>query len=449
MRLSKRLSALLGEDQTVTDTLAKLLAEPGSLIVEGGPWERFGLYNCYAVVRDDGAGMRMPAHAGELVPGSTEDLVAVVRRLDVATLLPPAPMTVELDTTYRCPSTGCGGYCFSATYRALAPNVSLAASHLKALIRTFAANGGRILRFDGGGEPLCHPQVRDGSLVRLADDLGLKTTLLTAGDHLPQADIGALIESDCYIRVSLNAGTEGTRRHLHGQQSSLASVLASVKRLTTNIAACGRGTPVGATFILAPENVAEVVLAARRAQDAGMTHFSARRILGPTALRPSFTASQLEQGRELLAEVAAMHSPAFRVSVPWRALDEPDLSPADGELGVERCWQAAFKCVIEPSFSGSSMRIQPCGRYRGNGIGQLQQADPLVETTEASTWVEAWHEALSEPDRLARLPHVCHSCIDRGFQRLVDGLVGFVGVPVCDFEIHHVWAEDPERIVRC
>lgn len=381
----------------------------------------------------------MPAHAGELVPGSTEDLVAALREFDRNGGRPMAPLTLELDPTYRCASRDCGGHCFSAAYRSAAPSATIPTELAEDIIRTFAVENGRIVRFDGGGDPLMHPDVRSGRLVELAGRLGLKTTILTSGDLLDKADLRRIAASGCFVRVSLNAATDTTRMRFHGNRIPLGRILTAVEGLVGHIAALGSDTPVGATFLLAATNYQEVLKCALAAKEAGIGHFSVRRILGPPGLRPGFTKAQQEHVSELLKEVAALHTDQFRVAVPWRAPDEPDLNPAAGDFAATQCWQSTFKTVVEPDPEVGGARAQLCGRYRGSGIGQRLTLPALFSMSDARDWVERWQRSFSEyPLSRSDLPRTCVSCIDRGFIRMVEQLLGFIQDPRSDFSVLHL-----------
>jgi MoaA/NifB/PqqE/SkfB family radical SAM enzyme len=414
--------------------------------VGGGPWERFGLYDSYVVVRPDGAVMKMPAHAGELVPGSTEDLSQFLRQYDPTATSPLAPMTMELDPTYACASKDCGGRCFSFAYRRLAPAAQIETGTLRAIISAFADAGGRVVRFDGGGDPLSHPAVRTGDLVEFAHRLRLKTTILTSGDLLPLANHCRLARAECYLRVSLNAASDETRRRFHGSRFTLSDVLAAVRQFVRAQANSDVNVPVGATFLLDSINYREVAECARLSRESGVSHFSVRRVLGPSTLRPTFSARQLEEIDEMLGRIREMNSYDFRTFVPWRRVDEPDLSPAADGFGCSRCWQSTVKTVIEPSPNGGEFRAQLCGRYRGGGIGQQMQMAPLIaaDGRTATSWVEMWRRSFVDyaVDR-KDLPRTCVSCIDRGFILMFDRLVSFLTRPSDGFEIFHLRSGSP------
>lgn len=418
-------------------------------VVTATPWARFGLYNAYVVVRNDGRAIRIPAHAGELVPGSTEDLLRFLPQIDPVTRRPPAPMTLDLDPTFRCASIDCGGSCFSAPYRRLSPGAMIPTGVADKAIAEFAQRGGAIVRFDGGGDPLLHSAVRDGFLVARASALNLKTSILTSGDLLDRSNLPQYAAAECYVRISLNAATDATRMRFHGNRVPLERVLRSAERLASLLRDRRSETPVGATYLLSPLNAHEVLDAARLAREAGIGHFSVRRVLGPPDLRSQFSPSLLADTLDLFEQVRGLHSPQFRVAVPWRHPAEDDLSPVNGDLGATWCWQSTLKTVLEPDPVHGSARLQLCGRYRGNGIGQLMQLGPLAEIGPTGEWVESWLGGFTRFSVSRRdLPRTCLSCIDRGFILLVDRLVSFLGLPCQDFSLFHVWTDTPQEVIE-
>jgi Radical SAM superfamily len=415
--------------------------------IDGSAWQRFGLYNTYVVIRNDGRILKMPAHAGELVPGATEDLHDAIRSFDYSRGYPAAPLTLELDPTFRCASRDCGGACFSARYRSLAPSAMIPAPLLKEIIQDFHNHGGRIVRFDGGGDPLLHPAVLSGEVVEFAAQLGLKTTILTSGDWLHQANLGRIAETGCYLRLSLNAATDKTRRAFHGNRYSLTEILVYAKRFVEIIERINQDVPVGATFLLSHLNYKEVLNCAYLAREAGIRHFSVRRILGPPTLRPHLSISEDNEARELLAEVKRLHSNDFRVAIPWRATEENDLNPKDGDFEATQCWQSTFKSVMEPDPASGGARVQLCGRYRGSGVGQRIMMEPILSFSSSGAWISRWQESFHNyPFTRQQLLHHCVSCIDRGFIVMMDRLLSFLKGYQDGFRILHLDSPNPYRM---
>jgi hypothetical protein len=162
-------------------------------------------------------------------------------------------------------------------------------------------------------------------------------------------------------------------------------------------------------------------------------------VLGPSSLRPGFSAAEEEEIAGILESVRGLGSESFRVFVPWRPLGEGDLDPSAGTFGAARCWQSTFKTVVEPDPAGGGFRAQLCGRYRGGGVGQRMQLPALFSSAVGDGWTERWRRSFDDYG-ISRevLPRRCVSCIDRGFITMIDRLVRFLGDPRTGFRILHL-----------
>ena len=409
--------------------------------VYGNAWERFGLYNKYVVLRDDGEIFKLNAHAGELAPGSTEDLVKTIMRLDLDSCQLNAPLTIELDPTYTCYSKDCGSHCFSAEYRLENPRLSIPTNTIEDILNTFSDAGGLIVRFDGGGDPLAHKDVRNGYLVALAHKLGLKTTILTSGDALTSTNLELLGASNCYLRISLNAATDKTRQIFHGNKSSVTKIFNQISSFSQWLKVNNPTLPIATTYLLSDKNYSEVYDCALQAKEAGFNHFSVRRILGPDSLRSNFSEDQLEEIDAQFEKIKNISDNTFRSFLPWRNLNQPDLNPSANDFIAATCWQSIFKVIIEPSHE-KNYRAQLCGRYRGGGIGQKMQLPALLESNDGLDWLSLWQDSfLKYKYKRSELPFTCISCIDRGFIKMIDNLISFLGNTKNDFEILHLYEE--------
>jgi hypothetical protein len=211
-----------------------------------------------------------------------------------------------------------------------------------------------------------------------------------------------------------------------------------IERFSKWLACNNPDLPVGATFLLSHINYNEVYDCARLAKNSGINHFSVRRVLGPPHLRPRFTETQKNELKTLLDKTQALSTNEFRVFIPWRPINEPDLNPSKNDFDTSYCWQSTFKTVIEPSLHGA-YQVQLCGRYRGNGVGQEMQLPPLFTSLNGKEWLKKWRESFSNYEiHRQDLPRTCSSCIDRGFIKLVENLLTFIEWPNHDFEILHL-----------
>ncbi len=382
-------------------------------------WEAFGRANG-VLLRRGTRRVLLRGHGGEVVPGFIiEHLFPAVRAYCRSGFV--YPITAEVDPTWVCRSvTNCGGHCFSMSYRA-GHLYSMDARLLGEFVRSFASAGGKVVRWDGGGEPLVHRAIRDGSLVATCAELGLAQTILTSGDLLAGANWDAYIDANLYLRVSLNAATDVTHARFLGIPDRLTTILATLEGYAARKAnsPTGRSTPLGATYLLSHLNWHELADCAAMAKGVGVNHFSVRRVLGPPALRPEpIDEAALDEQFE---RASALEDDSFQTFLPWRHVSEPDV-PAH-EIPAERCWQSLFKLVLEPTADRSRLGLNLCGRYRGGGVGQLRQIPPMMLGFEELRDFEAtWRHWLLEHDR-RELLMTCPSCIDRGFIMLVDRLI--------------------------
>ncbi len=123
----------------------------------------------------------------------------------------PSPVTVELDMTnlcnHRCPE--CSGWYFQNINTSSLP-VDLAMD----IIRQLAKAEVRGLIFTGGGEPLCHPNIKE--VLRLAHDLGLDIGFITNATLINEEIARILLECCTWLRVSLDAASPKTFEKIHG-----------------------------------------------------------------------------------------------------------------------------------------------------------------------------------------------------------------------------------------
>jgi MoaA/NifB/PqqE/SkfB family radical SAM enzyme len=108
------------------------------------------------------------------------------------------------------PSNKCNHKCVFCIFRHPSPDghveqfdnaVILPRATLLRFVEDAARLGGRILQFEGGGEPLINTHTPEA--LRLANSLGIKTAMSTNG-RLLTPEIAATVD---YMRISLNAGT--------------------------------------------------------------------------------------------------------------------------------------------------------------------------------------------------------------------------------------------------
>jgi len=127
----------------------------------------------------------------------------------------PPPITVELDMTnlcnHRCPE--CTGWYFQNR----SPD-SLPLDLARDIVKQLAKAEVRGLIFTGGGEPLCHPHIKE--VIRLAYDLGLDIGFITNGSLINEETAQILLECCTWLRVSLDAESAITFERIHGMDGN-------------------------------------------------------------------------------------------------------------------------------------------------------------------------------------------------------------------------------------
>jgi MoaA/NifB/PqqE/SkfB family radical SAM enzyme len=382
---------------------------PGRVVL-GDDNEVFGRWNQLVAVSTSGEVLaRFPAHGGEVIPGRLEDHIDRLRnnlQLGVAW-----PVQVDLDPSMACPSS-CT-FCFSAGYRAARKDGLLMDTRLIVdLISGWAQRGVKVVRFDGGGDPLTHPGLLKA--IRHASELGLRTAVLTAGDLLHERHMETFVHCGTYVRVSLNAATDERRAQIHQGHHRLSRTLQRVRTLAGLRRQAYGDRPrrymlLGATSMLLPENADQTFAIAQQAREAGFDHVSYRVVLGR-----SHAVNYSSQARDVFdAQLSRVRQDLtdddFQVFSSGRSFTDTGYVPSEY---FDTCLASTHRALIEVGPSAGQAAIVPCGRYRGHGFSGRSDgvvfgflnAHPDIDTV--------WQS--STMARMVRsFPGRCADCIDR------------------------------------
>jgi len=142
----------------------------------------------------------------------------------------PSPITVELDMTnlcnHKCPE--CSGWYFQNRNHDSLPN-DLAED----IVRQLAKAKIRGLIFTGGGEPVCHPYIKE--VVKLAYNLDLDIGFITNGSLITEEIAKVLLECCTWLRVSLDATSAKTFERIHGMDGDTFNKVVNNIALLTKI----------------------------------------------------------------------------------------------------------------------------------------------------------------------------------------------------------------------
>lgn len=357
-----------------------------------------------------------PGHGGEIIPGKLHYHIERLRE-NIATGQ-RLPVQMDLDISMACASH-CT-FCFSANYRSTRKSqLMMERVLLLDILRTWAASGVKVVRFDGGGDPLTHPHLLEA--IRLANDLGIQTAVLTSGDLLNEGQHETFVSCRTYVRVSLNAGSDATRLLLHQpvhKKYSLSRVLGQIRQLADLRQAvygheAKRQMLLGATSMMHPQNYADAFSITQNAKEAGFDHLSFRVILGEEHA-VHFTdemLSALEESFECIRQ--ELVDDDFTVFFPTRSLTDTGYVPS---RLFQECLACTHRVLVEVGHRSDTAAIVPCGRYRGDGfrwspenahtlkvLGHIRQSTPVQEV-----WMTP-----HMTDLIQSFPRACHDCIDR------------------------------------
>ncbi|MEZ4484576.1 MAG: radical SAM protein [Syntrophotaleaceae bacterium] len=213
----------------------------------------------------------------------------------------------------------------------------------------------------GGGEPLLHPDI--GPFIDQVVANGIEVGVITNGSNMAK-----LIEplSKCtWVGVSVDAGTAATFQRLK-QVDYFQRILDNIRQLTSYAAThdcrlgrAGAGAGVSYKYLLTPDNIDDIVPAARLAKELGCTSFH---------LRPASTSwDKLSVHKHALflndenmrlktapEEVRPLEDKNFGVYGITHKFDS-NLNPTNG---FDRCHAIFMTCVVMPPRDESSERFR-------------------------------------------------------------------------------------------
>ena len=183
-----------------------------------------------------------------------------------------APITLELDMTnlcdHRCPE--CSGYYSQERGAASLP------WHLTSkIIKQLAKEGVRGIIFTGGGEPLCHPQIKQA--VELAHRLGLDIGFITNGTAINKEIAQVLLKCCVWLRVSLDAASKRIFKKVHGLDGdSFEKVIENIKLLVQTKKKMRSKTTVGVGYLTSDYTKSEMFVMTKLCKNLGVDYLQFR-----------------------------------------------------------------------------------------------------------------------------------------------------------------------------
>lgn len=123
------------------------------------------------------------------------------------------------------------------------------------LIDELAGAGVSAINFTGGGEPLVHPNFSE--FCQKVHDTGMKFSIMTNGTLLHTID-PELLSKASWIRVSIDAASEETYRHVRRCNNDLDDLMLNLVRLQRYFSTVESPPIFGAGFVVTEDNYTEV-----------------------------------------------------------------------------------------------------------------------------------------------------------------------------------------------
>jgi len=175
------------------------------------------------------------------------------------------PVTCEVDLTDGFCNNKCK-HCFFGTDQKFQPVIN-PLDTVKNLLLELKTIGVKGIEFSGGGEPLTHPQIEQ--ILKFVQSQKIELGIVTNGLLLNK--IFNYISTLKFLRISLDAATPETYNIVHGC-NEFDTVIKNVSQLPKYI----NPLNVGIGFLIVPENVEDIVEAARLAKNLGVRYIQYR-----------------------------------------------------------------------------------------------------------------------------------------------------------------------------
>lgn len=223
--------------------------------------------------------------------------------------LQPTPVQIHLVPTNRC-NQSCNFCAYrlpeSASSRNFSPADEIPEEKLFEIIESCHTMGIRAIQVTGGGEPLCHPSIKEA--LRLMQRRGIEIGLVTNGQAL-DAELIGILQKVSWVRISVDAARRDTYSMIRRIKA------AHFERLLDNVQALAAGPRaciLGVGFVVNRENHAEIFDACSLFRSLGVDNFRISAAFTPSGM--AYFDGILESGRALAARAKAeLETPSFTV----------------------------------------------------------------------------------------------------------------------------------------
>lgn len=359
---------------------------------------QYGEWNCLDVHNERNDIIdKIPAHDGDFYPENPQDHIEVVKNCLQNNYSKSWPVRVDIDIIQRCTSN-CY-FCYSRRYANDLPykGAEISLIQFEKIISELSINGTKSIRFTGGGEPLCHADIK--KILKIPRKYGLKSCLITNGDLLNNELIEIIVANIDHVRISINASNDDVRAQLHKTSSngnSLSNILKQIKYMISLRDSEKKEPLFWLTFLLLPENIKYVFEAAKISNELGVDSISFRPVYHE--LSHKFAREELEILPNQLKLAKQLNNPPyFKVFVPKRNIN--DVWHMNPSKIFKKCISCYTRTIIESTNSGPMVSI--CGLKRGHPDERIG----FIADSFSKLWLDNIY-------RFQDIIHTCDRCID-------------------------------------
>jgi len=190
-----------------------------------------------------------------------------------------ANMTLTNSCNHRCPL---------CTSRDFLDKRTMPNEKAKEIILQLKAAGIKAMGLGGGGDPTCHPQLKE--IIEFVGKNGLEVSLTTNGQLLNEGIIDAAIRHCTWIRVSLDADAPPMFKKMHGMdEAAFYKVVENIGKLVEAKRKLNAETVIGVTYLIGSHTVEGVYNATALAKKLGVDYIR---------IRPFFTWDDAKKNSE-------------------------------------------------------------------------------------------------------------------------------------------------------
>lgn len=331
-----------------------------------------------------------------------------------------APISINLDLT-----TACNYQCSHCIDKDIInTGEMLDFKYVKILIKNWSKNGLKSVILIGGGEPTLYPYFEEA--VRFLKNIGLQVAIVTNGTQNNKIEnICELLDEKDWIRLSIDAGLNETFQKLHCPkiEISLEEVLQGIKKIREK----NSKVQIGYSFLVIgndkyvnsvqiPNNIKEIVHAAKLAKENGFTYISAKPFINPEGSRETeIDDKDLQEIKEQIKKAKEMEDENFKVIESINLLCFYDRSLKKiMQNQCKICHAQFFRLVVTPA------GIFQCSLWRGFDNAKIIDANQEI----TDDYYQRFHENRIKMINDFNAKEICKdtNCLYAPFNSWIQGL---------------------------